>query len=296
LVASSEIPFSSAKESGEGIALRRRIGEGSFVRPKESYKTQEELIQWLKHLYAYEYAKLFISSGIVLDVGSGTGYGTSELSTNTTRSVGIDIWKEGVAHSHQKYSEKGLFLIASALALPFRDNCFNLVVSFQVIEHIDPEKTSVYLKEIKQVLNHGGKFIVSTPNRKIRLLPLQKVWNPDHTREFDARSLKGILEMVFSEVEIFGLFATKATYMVEYYRVKQDPLAVCIPTSLSSRIRRILPSSIMEKFMSIIRKFKRVDARPTESVVSTNSLSIKDFKVLSHRLDSCIDLYGLCKG
>jgi SAM-dependent methyltransferase len=230
-----------------------------------------------------------------LDVGSGTGYGTIELLTSNVNSVGVDIWKEGIGHSHQKYGDKAFFLMASALALPFRENCFSLVVSFQVIEHINPEEVVTYLEEIRHVLRDTGKFVVSTPNRRIRLLPLQRIWNPDHTREYDAKELKGLLERVFEKVDVLGLFATKTTYMVEYYRVKQNPLSVCIPTALSSRIRRILPSAVIERIVSLFRKFRRVERKPTDHGIVNNRMSIKDFKALRRNLGSCIDLYGVCE-
>ncbi len=96
-------------EDFRGTILRRRTGEGSFIGIKIEYNTQEELVQWLKHLYAYRYAERFVEDKSVLDVGCGTGYGIYALSNKASKTVGIDIWKEGIYYCHQQYSEKTLF-------------------------------------------------------------------------------------------------------------------------------------------------------------------------------------------
>ena len=193
---------SPVREKRKGVILRRRIGEGSFVGLKRIYNKPEELVEWLKHLYAYRYAECFAEGKSVLDVGCGTGYGIHELLTKASDTIGIDIWKEGIYYCHQEYGKKNVFLMASGLNLPFRDNSFDLAVSFQVIEHIDPDIVINYLIEIKRSLKNNGIFIVSTPNRRLRLLPFQKPWNPDHKKEYDAKNLGQVLKKSFENVEI----------------------------------------------------------------------------------------------
>jgi len=51
----------------------------------------------------------------------------------------------------------------SCAALPHRDASFDLVVAFEVIEHL--ENWREFLLEARRVLTPGGQFIVSTPNR-----------------------------------------------------------------------------------------------------------------------------------
>ena len=54
------------------------------------------------------------------------------------------------------------YLKGSILNLPFEDNTFNVVTSFETIEHIKDDKGQV--KEVLRVLKDGGLYIVSTPN------------------------------------------------------------------------------------------------------------------------------------
>jgi SAM-dependent methyltransferase len=56
---------------------------------------------------------------------------------------------------------KEVDLIGNALLLPFKNESFDSVVSFQVMEHIpEPE---IFLKEIFRVLKNGGKVIMTSP-------------------------------------------------------------------------------------------------------------------------------------
>jgi len=289
-----EKELSQVKEMGKGVILRRRIGEGSFVHPKERYDTPEEFIEWLKHLYAYKHAERFTSSKTVLDLGCGTGYGIHELSTKAMNTIGVDIWKEGIYYCHQKYGEKTSFLMASGLNLPVKDDCIDLIVSFQVIEHIDPEMIIEYLKEIKRVLKDSGIFMVSTPNRRLRLLPFQKPWNPDHKKEYDAKDLERALKRVFKNVEVLGLFTTKDVYLIEYNRVKQNPLFVYVLNPMASIVKHILPVSFIILLKRVMAKRRKVNERPRGCGTMNFKFSAEDFQTSRENLEACIDLYGIC--
>lgn len=272
-------------------SLRRKLGEGSFVGIKEP-KTPEELVEWLKHLYAYKYASTFAHGKILLDVGCGSGYGANELSAVAQTVIGIDIWREGIIYCHSRYGDKASFIVASALHLPFRENTFDVVTSFQVIEHIDPKMVNHYLEEVKRVLRKGGTFILTTPNRKLRLLPLQKPWNPEHKKEYDAQELRRVLERTFQEVEILGLSATKEAYLIEYNRVKQNPFNVFLIHPAISLMCRIL-----QNFPALRRLYTRfsVSKKNTSHKTQSCNITLEDFHILSRNLNTCLDLYGICK-
>jgi ubiquinone/menaquinone biosynthesis C-methylase UbiE len=275
-------------------SLKRKIGEGSYVGVKKP-RTPEELVEWFKRLYAYKYASIFAHGKIVLDVGCGTGYGASELSAVVSARaivIGIDIWREGIIYCHSRYGDRASFIQASALNLPFRENIFDLVTSFQVIEHIDAKMVNLYLEEVKRVLKNGGTFIVVTPNRKLRLLPFQKPWNPEHKKEYDAKEFDRILKMVFKNSKVFGLFATEKAYLIEYYRVKQNPLFVYVLNPLLRIIKRFIPNFFLQTMKRLWLE-KLIKARTL--VINQYEISIEDFELSRENLDSCLDLYGICR-
>lgn len=77
---------------------------------------------------------------------------------------------------------------ADGRMIPFRDNSFDAVVSFEVFEHI--ENVEEYLSEVFRVLDDGGAFIVSTPN--VETYPMAGL-NPWHVREYTISEVKELL-------------------------------------------------------------------------------------------------------
>ena len=155
-----------------------------------------------EHLSRYRFAAQFATPGMsVLDAGCGTGYGSAEFSACSI--AAIDLSPDAVAHAAAHYARPhALFAAATCAALPFRDAAFNLVVSFEVIEHL-PDYRAL-LSEARRVLKPGGIFIVSTPNRAYYAESRAQAGpNPFHVREFDYAEFNEILADFFPNVEIW---------------------------------------------------------------------------------------------
>jgi ubiquinone/menaquinone biosynthesis C-methylase UbiE len=282
------------KKVYKGRVLEKKIGEVSLADFSRTFNKPEEVVEWLKHLYAYKYAEHLAEGKFVLDIGCGTGYGIRELSNKAYDTVGIDIWRKGIRFCQQNCGAKSCFLVASGTDLPFKDDLFDLVVSFQVIEHIQPDAVLNYLKEIKRVLKNGGIFIISTPNKRLRLLPFQKPWNPDHKKEYNAKELEKLLKKMFERVKILGLFATKDTYLVEYTRVKQNSLFVYILNPLFSIVERILPTYFIITSKRVMAKIRKINEKPKSSGIINHKFSMEDFRLSEKNIEACIDIYAVC--
>ena len=100
------------------------------------------------------------------------------------------------------------FRQATVPPLPFANDSFDFVISFQVIEHIKRDLELV--REVKRVLRPGGKFIVTTPNA-----PMSLTRNPWHIREYTAAELRSLLGSEFSSVEALGVSGNAR--VMEYY-------------------------------------------------------------------------------
>ena len=75
---------------------------------------------------------------------------------------------------------------------------FDLVLNFQVLEHIENEPP--FLEGLKARIKPGGQLMLTTPN-------ILKTFseNPYHVREYTCAQLRDLLEKIFSEVEILGM-------------------------------------------------------------------------------------------
>lgn len=144
------------------------------------------------------YLSLDYIKGDVLEVGCGEGRGVDLILPKAKSFTGIDKIQEVVDSLKTKYP-KGNFkqmVIPPFASLP--DNHFDVVVSFQVIEHIKDDLG--YLKEIYRVLKPGGKALITTPNIKLSLSR-----NPWHIREYTANELSELSKSIFANVEMKGV-------------------------------------------------------------------------------------------
>ena len=62
-----------------------------------------------------------------------------------------------------QYDPRITFQVASGIDLPFNNNSFDLVTSFEVLEHLPKKTEQKFFNEVERVLSPGGTFILSTP-------------------------------------------------------------------------------------------------------------------------------------
>ena len=183
-----------------------------------SFSSLEEYCLHIIHCKAYEEAAKKARGRKVLDYGCNIGYGTNILSKYCNYIIGVDISPKAIEKAKKLYRSDNIqFELIDGKKLPFRDSMFDLIVSYQVIEHIVDYES--YFSEIKRTILPDGEFLLTTPNGKLRLDPGMKPWNPYHVREFTHFELKELLAMYFKNVKIYGLLAEEPIYSVEFNRI-----------------------------------------------------------------------------
>lgn len=97
-----------------------------------------------------------------LEVGCGLGYFSNKAYKLGAKVTGIDIGPRLIKINKNK-TPKGKFVVASASKLPFKDKSFDIVLSTEVIEHVDSQFEMV--SELTRVLRKDGVLIITTPNK-----------------------------------------------------------------------------------------------------------------------------------
>jgi len=140
----------------------------------------------------------------VLEAGCGEGYG-ADLIADVARSViGLDYDELTVAHVRARYPRIDV-RHGNLAALPLPDATVDVVVNFQVIEHLWDQPQ--FVAECARVLRPHGALLMSTPNRITFSPGRDTPVNPFHTRELNAHELTELLTQGdFTVASMLGVF------------------------------------------------------------------------------------------
>ena len=158
-----------------------------------------------EHIYRYIFAAGLAQNRVVLDVACGTGYGAGYLAEKGAgQVVGVDISRIAIDYAGERFGgdSRASFICANALRLPFLDHVFDVVVSFETIEHVRQYRK--FLGECRRVLKEDGLLICSTPNRRIFSPNLAKPINTFHVKEFWPEEFYRLLRRYFAHITLYG--------------------------------------------------------------------------------------------
>lgn len=184
-------------------------------------------------------ARVPLAGKTILDFGCGNGAQTVELLTAGCSIVAVDIDRGDLERLSLFIKEREIENILpvqyEGTTLPIADNSVDVVVSYEVLEHVRSESHA--LNEIHRVLKAGGELVMSVPNKAwvfethgadLPLVPWNRVpffsWLPKaiHRRYAKAR--------IYRRSEIVRLLAShafdvvRATYITAPMDVVQYPL------------------------------------------------------------------------
>jgi len=130
----------------------------SHYPPDKDFSVYQKYFDHILHL-----RNKFSSEINFLDIGCGAGQVIAKLATkfnSECQLVGIDIGGESIQLA--KKNKNGKFLQYDGFNMPFNDNYFNIVGSYNVLEHVN--NPVLFLSESLRVLKPGGYLIISCPN------------------------------------------------------------------------------------------------------------------------------------
>ncbi|MCX5046088.1 class I SAM-dependent methyltransferase [Aldersonia sp. NBC_00410] len=151
----------------------------------------EENYWFRRHEVVYRALLSHCTGREVLEAGAGEGYGADMIADVANKVIGLDYDISAVEHIRARYPRVEM-LHGNLASLPLPDESVDVVVNFQVIEHLWDQLQ--FLQECRRVLRPGGQLLVSTPNRITFSPGRDTPLNPFHTRELNAAELTELLE------------------------------------------------------------------------------------------------------
>jgi SAM-dependent methyltransferase len=135
-----------------------------------------------------------LSPGDALDVGAAGGGNTRVLKAHGWRAAALEYGAEGA----QVCAERGIAVLrGDATRLPLAPGSLDLVVAYDVLEHLDDDKAAA--AGVFEALRPGGTFLVAVPCD-------MKLWSEHdvavgHVRRYTRPELVGLLEGVGFTIE-----------------------------------------------------------------------------------------------
>ena len=113
-----------------------------------------------------------------IELGCGTGGFLISGEQQFKNIIGIDICMAWLVVAKKRIEEMKVsspLLCACVEALPFKDDCFDYVAAFDVIEHVSDR--GLMIDELKRLTRSGGQMFLTTPNRfSLSAEPHVDVW------------------------------------------------------------------------------------------------------------------------
>lgn len=173
-------------------------------------------ISYLHSSLTYDKAIEFMDltkKGEILDIGCGAALVDIYLSKHwgfncTGIDINLRLMKLGkMIADYQGVSDKVNFQeVDASKELPFEDSTYDVVMLFEVIEHIDPPLTKI-MGEIFRVLKADGTLIITTPNQTNTRMGLPFFRTPEHVKEYNIAELTYMLNKSGFKIEDYSFEA-----------------------------------------------------------------------------------------
>ncbi|MEU7628848.1 class I SAM-dependent methyltransferase [Nocardia sp. NPDC049220] len=226
----------------------------------------EENYWFRRHEIAYARMLDRCAGKTVLEAGSGEGYGADMIADVATEVIGLDYDSSAVEHVRARYPRVRM-LHGNLAALPLEDASVDVVVNFQVIEHLWDQ--SQFLRECLRVLRPGGELLISTPNRITFSPGRDTPLNPFHTRELHAAELTQLL--VEAGFEVARMIGVQHGPQLRELDVKHGG------SFIDAQIQRALAG----------------EPWPADLIADVAGVTAEDFVLVAENIDASLDLVAI---
>ncbi len=216
----------------------------------ERVSPQNQDFVFYGHLSIYHFALQFCRGQVVLDAGTGTGYGSAYFADQGARQVyGIDVSEKSIEFSKHHYRKPNLEFRTMDLnsKLDFVDSSFDFIFTSNTLEHIS--NPTGFFRETCRLLKPGGILLVAVPPITDERLEYLNLINEYHVNIWSPRQWLFCLKEFYKEATpyLHGVEAIGADFKPEHMspeaRMRVDDF-VFAPGKIDDMYRRFTLTSI----------------------------------------------------
>lgn len=158
---------------------------------------------WYEHWHRYALVQPWARGRRVLDAACGEGYGSAILAQSAASVLGLDIDRAAVAHAQARYAALSnlRYEQADATRLELPQGAFDLVVSFETLEHVHAQDD--LLDGLCHALADDGLLVISSPD-KATYSDAAGFRNEYHVRELYRDEFEQLLRRRFPHVRLYA--------------------------------------------------------------------------------------------
>lgn len=199
--------MSEMKQNQTETSGKKDLGIERAVLDETTYS--EFLLNTTRYAFAAQYVE---SQTVILDIACGTGYGIPFFS-KAKFLVAADISLDALKLSKNLHNNPSTsFVQCDAEHLPFKEASFDMITSFETIEHLNNPRA--FLSEIKSSAKHRGSIIISTPNREYKAAWVQNI-NPHHVREYSISDFRSLIGEFFENFEVYVQVPSVSQHIID---------------------------------------------------------------------------------
>lgn len=233
----------------------------------------------------YSFCKKFCKNKTILEIGSGTGYGTNRLAEVAKKVIAIDKHTISIEKCKIKHNKKNLKFINIKIEDYESKEKFDVVISLQVIEHIPSDKISIFFKSIITSLKKNGTFILSTPNT----ITSSYNENPYHYKEYSFCELYLLLSNYFKKITFYSIIGDK--YVSKFEHARKKSVLSFLKKDIFC-IRKIIPRKIRQSMFDLATysNMRILNKKSKEF----QKISEKNYKLISGKDNKSLDIVAVC--
>ena len=128
----------------------------------------------------------------VLDIGCGHGwFEINAIDRGVKRIIATELSEKDLEIVTKHINQDEIdFVVCNAKDLPFEDNSFDTVVSWEVLEHVPKGSEDGMFREVRRVLVDNGVFYLSTPYRSMICTMLDPAWWLIRHRHYNEKQIE----------------------------------------------------------------------------------------------------------